>query len=84
MPLTSMPFAGFGPRRAVSSGFAEWNRRTNRVVLFFSVNGHARWVLNPESHLVATDLDHGHDDIVPDDDALILLARNDDHWFARL
>jgi len=36
-------------------------------------------VLNPKPHLVALDLDHREDDVVVDDDALALLAWDDDH-----
>src|SRR5579864_7528101 len=35
--------------------------------------------VEPEPHLVAADLDHGHYDLVVDDHALILLAGHDQH-----
>ena len=36
-------------------------------------------VLNRKLHLVASDLDHRHDDVVAEDDALALLALDEEH-----
>ena len=43
------------------------------------MNCDSLWVLNSKPHLVAPDLDHREDDVIVDDDALALLAWEDDH-----
>ena len=45
-----------------------------RLVHLPPVNCDSLRVLNPKPHLVAPDLDHRQDDVVPEDDALVLLA----------
>jgi hypothetical protein len=76
--LSSRRWYSIRPRRACRF------LAVNRVEHFFSVKRHFLWALDPEANLVLTDLDYGHGDIVPDDEAFILLARNDDHWLSPL
>src|SRR3954447_1029801 len=51
----------------------------NRLVDLATVDGHILWGFDAQSHLVTADLDHSDRDVIVDDDALVLLAGENQH-----
>src|SRR6516165_9471467 len=51
----------------------------DRFVDFTTMDGHMLGCLNTEANLIAANLDHGHRDVVTDDDALVFLAGENQH-----
>ena len=54
------------------------------LVNFTTMDGDMLGRLDPETNLVSANLDHGHRDIVVNDDALVLLAGENQHNFSSL
>ena len=50
-----------------------------RVVHFLSVDRHLLGSIESEPYLVTSDIDHRYDDVVVDDDAFVLFARQYEH-----
>src|SRR5262249_45070378 len=51
----------------------------NRLIHLATMHRDVFRSLDPQAHLVATDFDDGHRDVVVDDDALVLLAGENQH-----
>ena len=51
----------------------------NGFVNLAAMNRHFARRLNPESHLIATHVDDGYDDIVTDNDTFVALPGEDEH-----
>ena len=56
----------------------------NGLVDFTTMNGDVLGRLDTETDLVSTDLDHGHRDVVIDNDALVLFAGENQHNISSL
>ena len=56
----------------------------NGLIDFTTMDGDVFGRLDTETDLVSTDLDHGHRDIVVDDDALVLFAGENQHNISSL
>ena len=54
------------------------------LVNFTTMDGDMLGRLDPEANLVAANLDHGHRDVVVNDDALVFLAGENQHNFSSL
>ena len=76
--MESRSMSGFGANsvgiRIESSGLI-----LDGLVDLTTMDGDMLGRLDPEANLVAANLDHGHRDIVVDDDALVLLAGENQH-----
>src|SRR5437879_2871406 len=77
-----------GPRASPPSGFRAADLRArirnpglvlNGLVDLPAMHGHILGSFDAQAHLVTTDFDHGHRDIVVDDNALVLLAGENQH-----
>ena len=54
-------------------------RPLDRLIDLSAMDGDFLGGFDPQSHLVTPYLDHGDDDVVTDDNAFVLLSRQDEH-----
>jgi hypothetical protein len=56
----------------------------NCVVHLLSVHGDLDWGRDPQSNLIAANINYGDDNVIADDDTFIAVTRQDQHWFRLL